>query len=202
MKNRMTLIALALATLSIAAQAQGPVRAGTQAGAARAAAIPAPRIVLPEAVNTINFDSISAPSLFSETTALAAVGAVLFNGSSTSALNGGAVLDDLSSFGVTGYSAPNFLAFNCEASMLDGGVPKAPQTIQFPTEVRSVSLKIGSGISTGTMVLWGIGSGGAERKSLSVSAGMATVSFKKPLTHILIASAPCTFVLDDIVYTN
>lgn len=202
MKTLSTLTALALATLSIAAQAQGPVRAGTQAGAARVAAISAPRVVLPEAVNTINFDSISAPSLFFETTALAAVGSVLFNGSSTSALNGGAVLDDLSGFGVTGYSAPNFLAFNCEATMLDGGVPKAPETIQFPTEVRSVSLKIGSGTSTGSVVLWGIGSGGAERKSLSVSSGLTTVTFKKPLTHILIASAPCTFVLDDIVYTN
>lgn len=186
------------------------VKNGLSKSAPAAAAIKAEKVILPaeagpEAANLITFDTLSAPSVFASTTALAAVGAVSFQGSSTAPLNGGAVLNESGGFSVTGHSSPNFLAFNCNATMLDGGIPKLPEVINFGSEVSKVSLKIGSGNSSGTSVtLFGIGSGGVEKKTVTLASALATVKFSKPLTHVLInaSASACVLVIDDIAYTN
>jgi hypothetical protein len=68
---------------------------------------------------------------------------VIFAGSGP--LDGGGLLDECGNFGVSGYSSPNFLAFNCGASFADGGVPRSPQTLTFSAPVSVVSVLVGSG---------------------------------------------------------
>jgi len=155
------------------------------------------------ASNIINFDSVGAPPLFLETVALRFVGDVSFNGSSLKPLNGGAIVNEGGNFGVTGYSAPNFLAFNCGAVMSDGGIPQLPEVIRFPEEVTGVSLKIGTGILSGKRVtLSGIGSLGIEDRTVLLSSALKTVRFTKPLTHISMRglSGACILVVDDITW--
>lgn len=175
---------------------------------ARTAPQAAPKVVLsqelsPLAINVINFDAVSAPTLFLSTTALSAVGSVQFNGSSIQTLDGGAVLDQGSNFGVTGQSAPNFLAFNCETSMMDGGIPRLPEVVRFASEVSQVSLKIGSGLDVGAKVtMFGIGSQGVEKRVATLASALKTVKFSKPLTHVLMSAGACKFVVDDIRFVN
>ncbi len=40
--------------------------------------------------------------------------------------DGGAILDQCGSFGVSGHSPPNFLAFNTGSALSNGGVPRGP----------------------------------------------------------------------------
>jgi hypothetical protein len=65
----------------------------------------------------------------------------------------GAVLNECSNFFVTGYSPPNFLAFNCESDpLVNGKVPSLPLKITFKPPVSSVSFRIGSSSSAGELV--------------------------------------------------
>lgn len=153
------------------------------------------------ALNIINFDDVVAPDRFSSAVALRSVGGVQFNSSSRKPLDGGAVLNELSGFGVTGHSSPNFLAFNCssKSTMNGGGLPKLPEVIRFPTEVSGVSLKIGDPIFFEKVRISGIGSLGIENKVVTLTPDLQLVRFRKPLTHIAITSAkPCLFIIDDI----
>lgn len=89
---------------------------------------------------------LSAPSLFSQTTALrdlyAALG-VQFLG--PGANDGGAILDQLSNFGVNALSSPNFLAFNQTAVMNGGGIPRDPETIVFDSLITQASIFVAGG---------------------------------------------------------
>ncbi len=58
--------------------------------------------------------------------------------------DGGAILDEGSSFGVTGYSPPNFLAFNTGATLANGGTPQGPEDIYFDPPVSYVEILAGS----------------------------------------------------------
>ncbi len=58
--------------------------------------------------------------------------------------DGGAVLDEGSNFGVTGYSAPNFLAFNTGSTLANGGTPQGPEDIYFDPPVAYVEILAGS----------------------------------------------------------
>jgi hypothetical protein len=104
-------------------------------------------------VTTINFDDVTAPCNFNQTVALrdqyASMG-VHFSGSG--ARDGGGILNECGNFGVTGYSAPNFLAFNPAATYSDGGIPNSPQFIAFDSPVNGVRIRAGSD-SGGTVQL-------------------------------------------------
>ena len=93
----------------------------------------------------INFDDVSAPCNFLDMVALrdeyASLG-VHFRGND--ALNGGGILNECGNFGVTGYSAPNFLAFSRVGQFSDGGHPIPPQSIYFDNPVGGVRIKAGS----------------------------------------------------------
>jgi len=181
-------------------------RGGVDHDRPASAAVPQAKVqlsqqIVPELLNIINFDGAGAPSLFVSTTALASVGGVSFNGNSLQPTSGGAVLDQSSNFGVTGHSAPNFLAFNCGTSMADGGTPTLPETIHFPSEVSRVSLKVGSGIDVGDKVtFYGLGSQGAEKRTVALTAALSTVSFRKPVSAILVLGSACRFVIDDLTF--
>lgn len=104
-----------------------------------------------DTAGSINFDNVDAPCNFVDTSALrdeyAGLG-VHFRGKGP--LNGGGILNECGNFGVTGYSPPNFLAFNPGALYGDGGIPNTPQYIYFDNTVRGVRLKAG-GPSGGTL---------------------------------------------------
>jgi hypothetical protein len=83
---------------------------------------------------SINFDDHSAPCNFDQTVALTTQYSgqgVKFSG--PGAYNGGGVLNECGNFGVSGYSPPNFLAFNNGAHFSNGGIPKGPELILFTT---------------------------------------------------------------------
>ena len=96
---------------------------------------------------TINFDvdtignAINAPSLFASTTRLTTLYSslgVTFAGPGGN--DGGAILDQAGNFGVNALSGTNFLSFNINATMSDGGVPRGPETLMFSPPVTSVSV--------------------------------------------------------------
>jgi len=83
---------------------------------------------------SINFDGFTAPCNFDQTVALTtqySSQGVRFSG--PGAYNGGGVLNECGNFGVSGYSAPNFLAFNNGAHFINGGTPVGPELILFTT---------------------------------------------------------------------
>ena len=92
----------------------------------------------------IDFDDVTAPCAFIETQALrdeyASLG-VTFEGPGP--LDGGAILDECGSFGVTGHSSPNFLAFNPGATLSTGGIPQGPETMHFDPSVNYVQFLAG-----------------------------------------------------------
>lgn len=93
----------------------------------------------------IDFDDVTAPCSFAQTTALTneySVLDVVFSGPGSN--DGGAILDECAGFSVTGHSSPNFLAFDTSASLSDGGVPRGPETITFNTPVTYVKINVGS----------------------------------------------------------
>lgn len=95
----------------------------------------------------INFDDVGAPCNFSDTVALRdeyASQGVHFRGND--AVNGGGILNECGNFGVTGYSPPNFLAFNPIARFSDGGIPTPPQYIYFDDPVGGIRIKAGAGL--------------------------------------------------------
>jgi hypothetical protein len=108
------------------------------------------------ATRTINFDDFTAPTLFVNSDGrlsdrYASLG-VHFAGPATN--DGGTVLD-VSSFAVTGQSAPNALAFNTGANYsadAGGGVPRGPETIRFDTPIHAASIRAGQA-SGGTVRL-------------------------------------------------
>ncbi len=71
----------------------------------------------------------------------------------------GALLDQCANFGVTGFSAPNFLAWNCAVNV-EGTTASLPVVFQFSNLVRGLSLKVGSNIP-GSATLVGLNSSGA-----------------------------------------
>lgn len=104
-------------------------------------------------VRTIDFDDAPAPPTFSQTTALRdryEDCRVSFSG--PAANDGGAILDELGSFGVSGYSARNFLAFNTGSSLSNGGIPRTPQTIHLLHPAEYLLVYAGSNSGAGQLV--------------------------------------------------
>ena len=114
----------------------------------------ASRGILPISPTAIveNFDDVGAPCLFMDTVAL------LFKFPSMPAIylgasgppNGGAILNECSNFDVTGHSPPNFLAFNADATLEDGGIPSLPEILWFawaPVLAVQVNAGVGTGIT-------------------------------------------------------
>ncbi|HUR26746.1 MAG TPA: hypothetical protein VM509_01055, partial [Planctomycetota bacterium] len=93
---------------------------------------------------SVDFE-LGAPCVFSSGIPLreefAALG-VHFSG--PSALDGGAVLDQCGGFGFNGHSGTNFLAFNSNAQMSNGGRPILPEEIRFDQRCMQASIWVGS----------------------------------------------------------
>jgi hypothetical protein len=153
----------------------------------------------------IDFDDVAAPCDFASTQALrgeyAAQGAV-FWGKGVS--DGGAILDECSNFSVTGYSAPNFLAFNSGAFYSNGGVAAAPEFIRLllSNPVQHLELRAGSGLSSGTLTLIGVRADGSAVASTTITMGPAlqTVAVDgQGIVGAILSTTVDVFVLDDLV---
>lgn len=102
----------------------------------------------PEAIQSIDFDGQVAPCSFVDTVALTSeyfVQGVVFRG--PGGFDGGAILDECGNFGVTGYSPPNFFAFNTASALNNGGVPQGPETLTFGPVCSYVRIKAGGALA-------------------------------------------------------
>ena len=200
-------LALAGALAVSASPAHADIVAGVDgAGSAPLAPPPGTPIVRGACDVFIDFDDAAQPCVFLSTVALRTTYSglgVSFTG--TGPLDGGAILDECSSFGVSGHSSPNFLAFNCTAQMSDGGIPDAPETLTFSPAVAEVSILVGSGLESTTVSLSGYDSGGGLVDSDAVLIGSAmqllSISGSGIVTVILGSSSNCMWVADDLCYS-
>lgn len=109
---------------------------------------------VPAQATTIDFetdangDPLTAPSIFSSVFA-PGVGAFaltdVFQPLGATWAGNGAILDEPSFFGVTGFSGQNFLAYNSDALFLDGAPVGASDTVTFASGQSEVSFNIGKG---------------------------------------------------------
>lgn len=153
----------------------------------------------------IDFDDVSAPCAFSNTQALRGEYAgqgLIFWGKGP--FDGGAILDGCSNFSVTGYSAPNFLAFNSGAGYGNGGVAAAPEFIRLllPNSVQHFELRAGSGLGTGPLTLIGVRADGTQVASSTITIGPAlqTVAVNgQGIVGAILSTSVGAFVVDDLI---
>ncbi len=99
----------------------------------------------------IDFDGTGAPNIFLETTALRDLYAGLgVNFDGPGPLDGGAILNEGGNFGVDAFSGTDFLAFNRNSMLADGGIPRDPEEILFDDLQASVSIYAAGGDGVGT----------------------------------------------------
>ena len=125
--------------------------------------------------------------------------------------SGGAVLNECSSFEVTGHSSLNFLAFNCALQFSTGGVPFLPEKLIFTNPVSGVSLKIGSGLSVGEHIALTAKTATGkvvDSEIVILAPALATVNLTSTRSNIKrveitlpAGSNACAFVIDDIATT-
>jgi hypothetical protein len=158
----------------------------------------------------VSFDDMT-PCFFSQTVPLEKfhfkhVG-ITFKGPNP--LDGGAVLDECGSFGVTGQSSPDFLAFNCGSTLANGGQPVGPETMLFTPPVPNVSLWVGSGSDAGQVLqVVAKNAAGKTVQSIDVTLTSAmqnvflsgTSNIKKVIIQVPQTSSACVFVVDNIAF--
>jgi hypothetical protein len=149
--------------------------------------------------NSINFDP---PCLFAQTLPLQGV-SYLDPATQSVFLDGeGAVLDQCSNFGVTGFSAPNFLAWNCNARNIDGTRPVLPLEIKFSKGVSTVSVKVGSGLSVGSpsrLTVYNASRSPIGSVSVNLTSAMQTLTLTRSGIRYMTLSGPCIMVADDLL---
>jgi hypothetical protein len=158
-----------------------------------------------DAAVVIDFDDLTAPCVFSDTVALSgeyeALGAVF---SGPGPLDGGAVLDECSSFGVTGYSAPNFLAFNCNADYSGGGYAEGPERVDFTEPMMFVEFRAASASFVGSLIqisAYTAGDQMVDQNSLNLSSTGQWLSVSGPNITWVEITGPCVFILDDFGFS-
>lgn len=202
--RRLNLCAIGVATVLLlwAGAAAAQLENGVQTGAT--GGTPATEGFHASVPGDIDFDDGAQPCNFASTVALtteySALG-VVFSGPGGN--DGGAILDQCGNFGVTGYSPPNFLAFNVNSALSNGGVPRGPETLTFSQTVDTVAVN-GGHSSSGTITLECFNAAGS-------SVGLQTISGTSALQPLSvtatgqIASCRLSFtgtvaVFDDLTY--
>jgi len=148
----------------------------------------------------MNFDP---PCAFSETLPLMAAPYMDPSTQSHFMDGEGAVLNQCSNFGVSGFSAPNFLAWNCNARNLDGTRPILPAEIRFLTPMSSVSLKVGSSTSAGSTIRLQVFDAARNligSNNFSLTAAMQTLAVAASGIRYAVLSGACVVVADDLAY--
>lgn len=153
---------------------------------------------------SIDFDDNPAPCNFVSTIALtdeySALG-VIFGG--PDGLDGGAILDECGNFNATGYSPPNFLAFNINSTLSNGATPQGPEEIDFTEIVDTVTINGGHG-SSGTITLECYDTAGMVVGSQTISGTVAlqplTVSAPGQIDYCWLSFTGTVAVFDDLTY--
>ena len=122
------------------------------------------------------------------------------------ATDGAAVLSECSQWGITGFSGPNILAFNCLATMSNGGKPVGPETLMFTPPVDAVQFSIGSGADVGSVVqitAKNTDGGTVDSETVTLASSMQTVFLAgtKKIKKIIIGggtSNACIYAVDNI----
>ena len=173
--------------------------------ALKSSASPRALVAPPDAI-VIDFDAFPAPCGFNRATALrdefVDLG-VFFDGPGE--LDGGAILDECGSFDVSGYSSPNFLAFNKNSQMPDGGTARNPETLLFDPLVSLVEVIVGSSTSQGqllTLTAFGPDGDLVDEDSLTLTPELQAVSVAARSIREVVISGPDTFVLDDLAFVE
>jgi hypothetical protein len=162
---------------------------------------------------TIDFDRdannnvLTAPDAFMATvrlTELYAPFGVHFVG--PGGLDGGAILNVDSNFGVSAHSGTNFLAFNRDATLSDGGKPTDPETILFDSPMQSVSIFAAGGFDTKHFTLQAFSFGGLLLDSQSIdtkSFNLLAVNSVAGIRKVVLTSSGGSvgFVYDDLSFT-
>jgi len=171
----------------------------------KSSASPRALVAPPDAV-VIDFDAFSAPCGFNRATALrdefVDLG-VFFDGPGER--DGGAILDECGSFGVSGHSSPNFLAFREKSQMPDGGTPRSPETLLFDPLVSLVEVMAGSSTSQGqllTLTAFGPDGDLVDEDSLILTPELQAVSVAGSGIREVVVSGPGVFVLDDLAFVE
>ena len=163
---------------------------------------------LPGMGELIDFDDNAAPCFFANTTRLTGAYAhrgVTFAGPGGN--DGGAILDECGAFGVTGHSAPNFLAFNPSLSMSDGGVPQGPETLTFNKPMQYVHAKVGTGSTTsGSGTIYAYDADGlmvdSDSRFMTSTMQSIAVSGYGIVRVEIVSNSGSYWVLDDLFFTD
>jgi hypothetical protein len=171
------------------------------------AAVPAaagiPLVTPPEGARIIDFDDVeNAPTSFSNANALRQNYEALGIDFTGVVNNGGAVLDENDSFGISGFSPPNILAFNVAATLQSGGQPIFPQGLQFQHPVRYVQFNVGdtSGLTITAEAF------DAENNSIDVenvvpgNAMQTVVLEARHIAKVVITGGGLTQIIDDVAF--
>jgi hypothetical protein len=157
----------------------------------------------PEVLSKIDFDDAAANCNFNVSLPLdlkyIAQG-IDFDG--PSALDGGAILDECGGFGVSGHSSPNFLAFNTGAPLMNGGIPRGPETIRFAFPVKFVQILAGHSLA-GTIKMEAFNAAGISVGSNSIvgASGLVPLSVTASgIRRVVISFAGNVCVLDDLCW--
>ena len=155
----------------------------------------------------INFDDVTAPCLFAETTHLSEQYAplgVYFHGPGGN--DGGAILNQCGGFGVSAASGVNFLAFNRDVHLSDGGVPKDPETILFDYLMTDVSIYAAGGYDLGTFIMQAYNSANilvATDTITTTNWGPLSVSWAAGIKYVILqeTGGDNAFVYDNLSFT-
>ena len=115
----------------------------------------------------------------------------------------GAVLDECSNFTVTGHSAPNFLAWNCNTSNNDGSIPALPEAIYFPRRVSEVMMNVGSSSGAGStsyLIAYNAASAIIAFDQVTLTPALQTLYVQGAGIQFVVLTGPCKMVADDIIY--
>jgi len=148
---------------------------------------------------SINFNNVTAPCFFDETTALRGIEqGGYFDAPGT---NGGGILNTCSNFGIQPLTPPNFLAFNNQTFYDNGGIPQLPQVFHLASTT-SVSFSVSGGLDGAgyPIALIAMGSGvvqSAVTSTLTSSWVQVTLT-GTDITAVAVVGQPYLLLIDDI----
>ncbi len=145
------------------------------------------------AQTTITFDTPSAPANFVDQSQPISTysGALVFSNTTMKVLNEGG------NFGVTGHSAPNFLAWN-------NALTNQSFTLTFPSPSSGISLRTGSS-NGGNVTVTALNGSGTVLQTVNQSLGSALVTINITATNVsslTFSTTAIAGVVDDVTFSN
>jgi len=162
----------------------------------------------PSGTVTIDFDDVSAPCTFIETTALRdrykSLG-VRFRGPGE--LDGGAIVDQCGNWFITGHSPPNFVGYNSFGQLQNLGLPIPPGELWFVPPVTRVTMKTGAGfvLTREEVKIRALGPAGNEVDADAAIIGpeMQTLLVEGPcIQRVILTITGGAVALDDLTFTQ